>query len=259
MTRSAAAWALRRAVRLAIGTCLVALILATTLSGDAAERFATTAYLAAIFTAIALIVQRFVPEPAAESRAAPAAPFPAFLTYSVGIVVLVSVVAALVSLPGAEALTIALCLAAVGAAALARSGALAALNASLLRGGGLLGASRYAALVAVLAMLFAAVAGGDVAEILAQSAYRLMLFATVFIVASLLLPSSTGDSVRAIWLRVTALQDRGTLVAAAAAVGAMICASVVPAPFSEPFAVAAYAAALCAAVGVAIECRRLQD
>jgi hypothetical protein len=259
LTRSAAAWALRRAVRLAIGTCIVALILATTLSGDAAERFATTAYLAVIFSAIALIVQRFVPEPAAESRTVPPAPFPTFLTYSIGIVVLVSVVAALVSQPGAEALTIALCLAAVGAAVLARSGTLAALNAALLRGGGLLGASRYAAFLAVLAIPFAAFAGGDVAEILAQVVYRLMLFAAVCILASLLLPSSTGDSVRAIWLRVTALQDRGTLVAAAVAVGAMICASVVPAPFSEPFAVAAYAAALCAAAGVAIECRRLQD
>lgn len=259
MKRSAAAWALHRAVRFAIGTCIVALILATTLSGDAAERFATTAYLAAIFSAIVLIVQRFVPEPPAETRAASPAPFPKFLAYSIGIVVIVSVVGALVSQPGAEALTIALCLAAVGAAVLARSGALAALNAALLRGGSLLGASRYAALAAVLAAFFAAFAGGDIAEILAQGAYRLMLCATVFIIASLLLPSSTGDSLRAIWLRVTALQDRGTLLAAAVAVGAMICAGVVPAPFAEPFAVAAYAAALCAAVGVAIECRRLQD
>ncbi len=256
---SAARWALGRAVRFAIGTCVVALILATTLSGEAAERFATTAYLAAIVAAIALIALRIAPEAPAESPAVAAPPFPTFLAYATGIVIFVSIVAALVSQPGAEALTILLCFIAVGTAVLTRSGAFASLHSVLLRGGPLVGASRYAALVAVAALGLAAVAGGDVAEILVWAVYRLMLFAALFIAASLLVPTSTGDWMRAVWLRVTALHDRGTLLAALTAVAAMICASLVPAPFSEPFAVAAYAAALGAAVGIAIECRRLRS
>ncbi len=252
-------WALRRAVRFSAGTCIVALILATVFSGAASERFATTAYLAAIFAAIVLIVQRLVPAPPAESVVAPAPPFPAFLAYSIGIVVLLSVVASLVSRPGAEALTILLAICAVVAAVLARSGAFASLNATLLRGGMLVGATRYAALIAVLALCVAVVAGGNAAEALVGAVYQLMLLAALFIATSLLAPTSTGDWMRAVWLRVAALQDRGTVAAAAVAVAAMIFASLLPAPFSEPFAVAAYAAALCAAIGVAIECRRLRS
>ena len=61
LKRSEMAWALEAALRFAIGTCVVALLVATTLSGEAAERFATVAYLAAIFAALTLAVGRFVP------------------------------------------------------------------------------------------------------------------------------------------------------------------------------------------------------
>lgn len=260
MTRSAVHWALGRALRFAVGTCVVALVLATTLAGDAAERFATTAYLAAIFAALALAAARVLPAPAAENASESAAPlFPAFLAYAIGITFLVTVVAALVSLPGAETFALVAGAALICATILARSGALAAFNSALMRGGALIAASRYAAFIGVLALALAAIAGGEAAESIVRGAYRLMLLAGFFVAASLLAPTGAGDWGRTIWQSVTAFFDQGTLVAATVTVAAIVTTSVLPAPYSEPFAIAAYVAAACAAVGVGMECRRLRS
>ncbi|MFZ0365573.1 MAG: hypothetical protein WAL67_15330, partial [Candidatus Cybelea sp.] len=108
MKPSALGWALRGAIGLAIVTCIVALLLAACLSGDASERFATTAYLAALFAAIALAITHFVPQVDRQERPAYSLPaFPALLGCALGIVVFVSVVAVLVSQPGGEMLALA--------------------------------------------------------------------------------------------------------------------------------------------------------
>ncbi|HET6275275.1 MAG TPA: hypothetical protein VFE16_04970 [Candidatus Cybelea sp.] len=260
MTRSIVHWVLGRALRFAVGTCVVALILATTLAGDGAERFATTAYLAAIFAALALAVQRAIPITDEEGvSSAPAAPFPTFLAYAIGIAVLLTLVSSLVSLPGAESFALVVAVALVVASALARSGALAEFHAALVRGGLLVAASRYAIAIGLLALVIAAFAGGEASESIVRIAYRLVLLATLFVAASLVAQTSAGESARVLWLRTTAFFDRGILVAAVAAVAAMVVAGILPAPYSEPFAVAAYAAAACAAIGVAMECRRLRS
>lgn len=260
MTRSIVHWALGRALRFAVGTCVIALILATTLAGDGAERFATTAYLAAIFAALALAVQRAIPIPdeAAEPLAS-AAPFPTFLAYAVGIAVLLTVVSSLVSLPGAESFALVVAIALVVASALTRSGTLAEFHAALVRGGLLVAASRYAIAVGVLALLVATFAGDEASESIVKIAYRLFLLATLFVAASLVAQTSAGEWFRARWLRTIAFFDRGILVAASAAAAAMVAAGILPAPYSEPFAIAAYASAACAAVGVAMECRGLRS
>lgn len=170
----AIAWALQSALRFAVGTCIVALLLATMLSGDATERFATTAYLAAIFAAVILAIQCLVPAEACEHEVSSAGAFPSLLGYAVGVVIFLSVVAALVSEPGGEALAFIVGFASIVMAVFARS----AMGSALARGS--------------------------------------------FVV-----------------------------------VAAMIAASLLQ-PFAEPFAIVAYVAAVCATLGVAMECWRLR-
>ena len=264
LNRATFAWAVSRALRLAIGTCVVALILATTLSGSAAERFATTAYLAAIFAAIALAIGRFLPAGAPGESARPGPAFPAFFTYSVTVVLFLSIVAGLVSQPGAEAFALAVCAVIVVTAVLARCGAIAAFNAALARGGLIVAASRYVVLVAVCALAIAALMGGYTADAVVTFAFRLAVVATLLIAASLLTPTKAGVFVQATYHRSIVMLDRLTRAfvfqrtagyAAAVAVAAIVPAAFLPAAYREPFAIAAYAAALVAAFGVAMECR----
>lgn len=258
--RASLHWALGRALRFSIGTCVVALILATTLAGDEAERFATTAYLAAIFAAIALGVQRAFPiSDEANEHAANVAPFPVFLAYAIGIVIVLAVLASLVSLPGVEAVAFVAGIALIGVTVLARSGAFAVLHTALVRGGPLVGISRYTLALSVLALAGAALIGGEASESLAKIAYRLAAIAAIFVAASLLAATPAGAAARAMVLRASDFLDRGTFVAPAVAAAAIVAASLLRAPFSEPFAVLAYAAAACAAFGLAMECRRLRS
>lgn len=265
LSRDALAWALGRTLRYAVGTCVVALLLATTLSGEAAERFATTAYLTAIVAAVALALQRFLPRVAAQEQGPAAAPFPAFLSYSISVVIFLTVVAALVSQPGAEALALIAALALVLVAVLVRCGTMTAFNAALTRGGLLVAASRYVVVTAVGSLGLAALLGGDAAESLITFAFRAIVLATSLIAVSLLAPTSVG-----LWLQKRCAQtvdkldrishafvfERTASYCAIAAVAALIAASVLPPPFAEPFAILAYAAAAAATFGVAMECRR---
>lgn len=266
---SSIAWVLDSALRFAVGTCVVALLLATTLSEQPAERFATVAYLSAIFAAFVLAVLRFVPALSPEDRnAVSRAAFPSFLKYSVGIAVLLTVFAALVAEPGAEVLALVACAALIVLSALVRSGKLvafaAALHARFAREGNLVAAARYAVVAGVGALGLAALAPADASEIYVVAAYRLMVFATLFLAASLLATTSTGVWIQKILVRAAALLDkplvfeRAARYAAVAAVAAMISASVLPASFAEPFAIVAYLAAASAALALAMECRRLR-
>jgi hypothetical protein len=246
---------------------VVALILATTLSGSAAERFATAGYLAAIFAAAALVIGRFLPRSGAQTAVAVPA-FPVFLTNSVVVVIFVSVIAGLVSLPGAEVFALVLCAVLVVFAVLVRCGAIEAFHAALMRGGFAVGASRYAVLVAVCALALGAVLSEYAAETIVRFAFQMAVVATALIAASLLTPTKAGVYAQKAYFRTISVLDRlarafvferTASYAAIVAVAAIVTASFLPAEYREPFAIAAYAAALAAAFGVAMECRRLRS
>jgi hypothetical protein len=266
LSRDALAWAVARGLRFAIGTCVIALVLATTLGGAAAERLASAAYLAAIFAAIMLIAARFLPPP--EERKGQSAAFPAFFSYSVSVALFLSVAAVLVSEPGAEAFAFVAALALVVIAVLARTGGLAAANAAIVQGGLLAAFRRYAVVVGTLALALVALLPADSTEGIAAFAYRITVFATLLLCGSLIAPTRLGRWVAASCMKLLQLVDqlarafvfeRAASYAAIVAVAVIVPASVLPQPFSEPFAVTAYAAALAAAVGVAMECRRLRS
>lgn len=267
LTKSALAWAVGRALRFSIGTCVVALLLATTLSGDAAERFATVGYLAAIFTAIALIATRFLP-PADERSGPDRPPFPLFLGYSGGIVFFLAVIAMLVSDPGAEAFALTAAVLLVFFAVLVRCGKVSAFAAALARGGFLAAVTRYAAVLGAAVLALAALIGDAQLETLGTLGYRLMAVATCAVAVSLLAPTKVGIRVQSGWIAFVATLDklahafvfeRAAAYGAIVSVAAMLPASLLPQPYSEPFAVAAYVAAVAAAIGVSLECRRLRS
>jgi hypothetical protein len=264
---SGIAWALGGALRLAIATAVIALVLATTLSGEGAERLATTAYLAGIFAAIALAIQRFLPAAADEPRAISAHAFPAFLAFFFGVAVFLGAGTALVSQPGAEALVFVGCFGLVVLAVLVRSGTVAAANATLVRGGVTVAATRYAAVIGVCALAFAALLPSDPAESVANIAYRLMIAATVFVAASLIAPTRLGLFVQRYYARLFRLLDRlahefvferTASYAAVVGVALLIPASLLPGRYAEPFVIVAFGAAVAATFGVAMECRRLR-
>lgn len=258
-------WVLGHALRLAVATAVISLILATTLQGVGAERLATTAYLAGIFAAIALVVQRFLPagEPPAVTQA-----FPAFLTFFVTVALIIGVTAILVSDPGAETILIAACLGIVGFALLVRSGSFAALNSLLVRGGGMEAAARYAVGIAVFALILAALLPSGLAGAAANIAYRLLILAALFVGALLIAPTPAGLALRQWFERFRTRFDRladafvfkrVASLAAIVAAAVLVVASLLPSPFAEPFAVTAYLAAAFAVVCIAVECRRLRE
>jgi uncharacterized membrane protein YtjA (UPF0391 family) len=259
------AWVLGHAVRLAVATVVIALILATTLQGEGAERLATTAYLAAIFAGIALVIQRFLPaaEPIPVTQA-----FPAFFTFFVAVAFLISLAAMLVSDAGAETILIVACFGIVAVAVLIRSGTFAALNAVLVRGGRAEAAARYAVMFAIFALVLAALLPGDLAGGAANIAYRLMIFAALFLVALLIAPTPAGlflkqrsEQLRT-WFDKLAralVFERAATSAAVIAVAVLLPASFLPNAYAEPLAVAAYLAAAVALVCIAVECRRLRE
>lgn len=268
MNRVTVAWALGRALRLAIATCVIALLLATTLSGAAAERFATTAYLAAIFAAVALALGRFLPAPVRVDRGPASSPFPAFLGYAGLVVLFLSVAAGFVSQPGAEGVALAAGAALVALAVLIRCGALARFNAALQSGGVLVAGSRYAVAIAVGALAIGALVGGYAAEGVVTFGYRLAVIGTLFVAASLLAPTRAGIFARATYARTIGALDRlaRSLVfertasyAAMVAVAGFIAAAVIPSPFGEPFVVIGYYGAVAAALSLIMECRRLRS
>jgi hypothetical protein len=267
LKRSALAWALGRALRLAIGSGVVALILATTFAGAVAERLATAAYLAAIFAAIALVAQRFLTE-SQEPRTQSAPPFPSFLGYSVSVAILLSAAATLASQPGAEVVLVAACVALVVIAVLVRAGAFAALNVALARGSVLAAATRYAVVAGAGVLVLTALLPADSADGTALLAYRITVIATLLIGASLVAPTRVGGwvvrngkgFVRELDRLAQALVfERTASFGAILTIALIVPASLMPAPFAEPFVIAAYLAAAVAAFGLAMECRRLRS
>ena len=268
LNRATFAWAVGRALRLSIGTCVVALVLATTLSGAAGERFATAAYLAAIFAAAALAVGRFLPKTDSEESRSAVAAFPAFLGNSIAVIIFVSIIAAFVSQPGAEAFALAACAVLVVVAVLRRRGVTAAFNAALTRGGTIAAATRYAVLITVCALAIGSLLGGYTAETVVTFAFRVAVVATLLIATSLVMPTKAGILLQNAYARTIRAMDRLTRAfvfertasyAAIVAVAAIVPATFLPPGYTEPFAIVAYAAAVAAALGVAMECRRLRS
>lgn len=258
-------WVLGRALRLAVATAVIALILATTLQGAGAERLATTAYLAGIFAAVALVIRRFLPsgEPPPVTQV-----FPAFLTFFVSVALLIGVAAMLASDPGAETILVAVCLGIVGVALLVRTGSLAALNSVLVRGGRIEAAARYAVAIATFALILAALLPSGLAGGAANIAYRLMIVAALCIAGVLIAPTPTGLVLKRRFHRLrmqfdtlgdTFVFKRAASSAAILAAAALVVASLLPSAYAEPLAVAAYLAAAVAVVCIAVECRRLRE
>jgi hypothetical protein len=267
LSRAALAWACGQALRLAIATCVIALVVATMSSEDAAERFATVGYIAAIFAAVALASQRLLGWDRPIDVPSHLPPFfPRFLAFSIGVALAVFLLYACVSQPGSELLILIIALVLVVVAGLARSGTIAAMHAAIMRGGLLLGATRYAVAGAICALVIAAFAPADIADDAAGFAYRLILVAGVFLAASLVAASRLSAWIEAAYVRALSALDRRALMltfqrsatyAALAAAAAIVLASLAE-PLAELFAILAYAAAVACALGLAMECRRLR-
>ncbi|MGA9945031.1 MAG: hypothetical protein WBP75_08325 [Candidatus Cybelea sp.] len=270
MKPSLVGWALRGAVGFAIVTCVVALLLAAYLSGDASERFATTAYLAAVFAAVALAITQFVPGTDRQERPARSMPaFPTLLGSALGILVFISVVAALVSQPGGELIALVAGFGLVVLAALVRRGTFGPLNARLaaLRPRSLRVAATHGLAASFGALAVAPLLPDDAAGIAAAFGYRLFFVAALLLLWSLLAPTNAGAFARERYARAIGYVDRlardllferlATYAAALAAV-AFVSASLLRGAFAEPLATIGYLASIACAIGVAMECRRLR-
>jgi hypothetical protein len=262
MSRAAFAWAVSRALRYAIGIGVVALLLAMTMSGVAAERFATVAYLAAIAAAIAIVAGRFLPAP--DDAARSQAPFPLFLGFCVGVIAILSALAALVSEPAAEAGALLACIGLVVFAVLVRCGTVAAFGWATLRGGPLAAMVRYAVLACLTAFVVAAISSGTGEDRDAILAFRLMVVVGVLLAVVMFGRTEPGTRLSAALGAFVARLARELAFAksvrniAAIAVLSMLVAGVLPQPYSEPFAAIAYAAFVAASFGLIVECRRLR-
>ncbi len=262
---NACVWTLGRALAYAAATAVVAILIASFIPGADAERFATTAYLAAIVAALLLATKWFFRSaPATESGRASGPPFPAVFTFASGVGALLLIGAAFVSEPGSEVLAVAGCFGLIVAAALVRGGAIAAVNARLRRGDRLAAATRYAVAAAVAALAMRALFSSLAGEGLARLAYAAAVAATVAVAASLIAPTAAGLAVRRGVARLaSALRTpessrvfaRTAQYGVATVIVALILASLVPEAYAERFTTTAYLATLFAALAIAMTWR----
>ncbi|MFY9720159.1 MAG: hypothetical protein WAK16_10990 [Candidatus Cybelea sp.] len=268
---SAFAWALDRALYLAVATGVFALLLSTLVPDTDAERYATVAYLAVIFSAIVLAIRviltlrlaALAQDCASRSPRMLSIPsFPATLGLAAGMIILLTAATAFTSNPGAEVQLIVLCLVAVGVAAMGRAGAFARWRSGLRQGGPLATATRYAGVVTLVALALAALLPIEVADLFAKLGYAAACVATVGFLALVLAPRPGG-----IWIRrayAAGLETSGSAIfqpviryAAIALVAAFFIASLLPRWLAEPFAVIGYVAAAVATICLGAECRRM--
>jgi hypothetical protein len=264
--KGALAWALAGAVRFAVATAVVALVLSTFVQGTDAERFASTAYLALTFAAILLIAKWFVPAARDERPASLRIPtLPVLLASLLGLGAILAAGAGLVADPSAEVRALAYCLAAVGVAAVGRAGVFTRLRATLARGDRLEATIRYATLFSVVALLFAAQLPQQIGDVIAAFAYGGGLVAAVALAFALVAPTPLGSHIRNACgeglrtiegLSSDLVFARMIDVSVVTMVASIAVASLFRPPYSEPFAMVAYASALFAALGVGMESRR---
>lgn len=261
---SALSWALRVAVRYSIAIAVVAMLIAIFLPDMDAERFATTAYLAGIFAAVALAATWSVPAGAAQPQRPATRSLGGLLGYAAGFAVLLFAAASLAGDAGAELALFLGCLAAIGITAIGPGRAVAWLHGELVRGGGLAAAIGYSAVVTFCAIVVCALVPSEIAEPFAVLAYAAAFLATVLIAASLFVPTALGAFARSRAASASKTIDqlsadfvfaRITNISVVTLVASLGLASLLRRPYSEPFAAVAYVAALSATLGVGMECR----
>lgn len=265
LKREALAWALTGAIRYAIAIALLAIFLAVLTPDPGGERFATTAYLAAIFVAIVVGTKWLVFRGAGDGLRRPAVTFPRVLGFTTGLLGLLAIVSALVAEPGAESALILYCLAAVALAAVGRAGAFAWIHAKLAGGDRALATIRYSAIVAALALLMNALLASAISEFLSTIAYAAALVGATTLGWRLAAPTALGALVKESWAESSAVVTQlssdlafarlinASVIAIAASI---LMASLLRRPFSEPFAIVAYLGGVFATVGVGMECWR---
>ena len=263
MIRAHARILLGRATGYAVATAVLSLAIAALLSGADAERFATTAYLAAIFGALAIAARRFLPDVEPPSRSEdPERPFPAIFKFVVGIIALAGFGASFVFDPVYEAIALAACFGLLGVVALVRAGTVRRTAALLASGGAVAATRRYAVVVCAVALAAAAVLAPQESERYAKIGYALAVIGVVTVAASLLY--SAHPRLQAAVTRVTgmlATPASGSVYSAAAtyagaAAGlAMLFAIVLPGEQSERLATVGYMAAVFGAVALAAKWR----
>ena len=259
---SAYVWALERGLRFAAATAVVALAASTLFSGADAERFATTAYLAAIVAALALMLRWFVREvhpPQGERGPL----FPAILTFVLWLAFFIGAGITLGSQPGAALPTIVAAFGLIAIAALVRGGALLKLCTKLSGGDRLSAVTRFAVAAAITALVAGVLLGSAHSEALAQIAYLSAIVATTAVAASLIAPTHAGSVAQRLYDQTV---ERGvtpanasifaqtTEYAVATATAAILLASLLPQPYSERFATAAYLAVFFAILATAGRC-----
>jgi hypothetical protein len=144
-------------MRGAIATTLVALTGAVLFVGIEGERFATTAYLAAIFAGLMLLGLCVVSSEARTLEPPQNTPsFPAALAFWLVVTGVLLAGVALADDPSGEAVLALVCLLLVALAALFPAGLFAPVHARLVEGGALAGATRYAVALALTAFVSSA-------------------------------------------------------------------------------------------------------
>ncbi len=259
---SAVSWAVERALRYAVAITAVALVFAGLSGGEDAERLATTAYLAAFFTVVMLVLRRFLPKPPDELPKTQAL-FPLVFGFSVVVAILLATAASLAAEPSAEGLLIAAGIVAIAIAALARSGHIASAGSALVRGGTIAATLRCLGIAVAATLALAAVLPSGVAGDFATLAYRVVFAAAIALAIALLAPTAVGRfAVKSVEDGVAFARNIGSwnLTAGAtypalAAVAALVAASVAPRDYAEGLAIFAYCALAVAAVAIAMRWR----
>ena len=259
---SAVSWAVERALRYAVATTAVALVFAGLSGGEDAERLATTAYLAAFFTVVMLVLRRFLPKPPDALPKAQAL-FPLVFGFSLVVAILLATAASLAPEPSAEGLLIGACIVTIALAALARSGRMAAVGFALVRGGTIAATLRCLGVAIVATLALAAVLPSGVAGDLATLAYRAVFAAAIALAVALLAPTAAGRfAVQSFEEGIAFVRNMsswnltaGATYAAVAAVAALLAASVAPRDYAEDLAIFAYCTLAFAAVVIAMRWR----
>jgi hypothetical protein len=148
---SALARAIARGLRGAVAVMLLAMAGAVLFPESEGERFATTAYLAAIFTVVLLVVWRCIPERERSSVSHAESSKPAVVAFWLSIGAGLSAATSLATSLTGEVLVGLLCAIAIVSAALFPRGLFAPLHREVAKGGGLRGMTRYAVVLGIAA------------------------------------------------------------------------------------------------------------
>jgi hypothetical protein len=255
MMNSPVASTLRRALRYAIVTAIVAILGSSLLPERDTERLATIVYLAVIFAAVMVAALHFVPAGANLERKRPLVlTLPAALQ-SVALLAIILVGGALVAgQPGAEVLLLLVCAALTAVTAFGGGGFFATLYVAFAGGGRLTVLRRYSVLAGALALVLAIVVPSDTGAVVVEVACWAVVAATIFLSVSLIRGTGLRFAMPVLKHVPTGKLERTTGYAAYACAGALLMAGLWP-QTAQISALCAYVAIVIATIGVAIEIR----